>query len=236
MALAVLISIAGVGAAVPTHASTTPATGGFTPGVSPSFLGRVTWNNVNPVNDTSPSDALPIHFSGNITIQYTWKSVSAVSGNQSPPPTFTVYDARLQIFFFGFPLATRDVDVSGAVASTGGVINLSWDPTTYGYVLAGLYAITTSMLTPTGTTLWSQTFLVDASAPLLIGAALPAVLVIIVIAELYYVATAGREALHEPLKPKKGPPTGEPETTPPASAPASPGETPPATDGGAKSP
>jgi hypothetical protein len=235
-ALAVLLSMSGVGAAVPTHASSTPDSGGFTQGHSPNFLGRVTWNGVNPVNDTSTSDALPIHFSGNITLQYTWKSVSDVTGNQTPPPSFTVYDARLIIFFFGFPLASRDVDVSGAVPSTGGVINLSWDPTEYGYILAGSYAMFVSMLTPSGGSLWSQSFLVDANAPLVIGAALPAVLVIIVIAELYYVATAGREALHEPFKSKKGSGKDEPESAPSATPPASSPEAPPSTDGGGKSP
>ncbi|MGD0250566.1 MAG: hypothetical protein ABSB97_06755, partial [Thermoplasmata archaeon] len=96
----------------------------------------------------------------------------------------------------------------------------------------GLFGLTASILASNGTTVWSENFFIKATAPYSILAALPIILGIIGIWELYSVARSGRQAAFSgkgkpPASPPPPPTTPEPQTT------TGPGETPTSTEGSA---
>jgi len=191
--------------------SATPATG--------SFAATVTWNGANINTAGNAASALTIDFSQSANVRFNWTGVP--SGGGANPN-----DARLQMFYFGFALATRDVVNTGSQAVTSLVLN--WTPGALVYVLEGVYRITASLIDPNGSSVWSENFFVRANAPFSILAALPIILIALIIWELYSVARSGRQALLG----RKGKPPSTPSTPPPEATPTEPttaaaGETPP---------
>jgi hypothetical protein len=150
---------------------------------------QATWNGVNVATASTMSSGFQIQFNQAVNILYNWSTTSFPVG-----VSYTISDARLQIFYFGFALATRDVTEANAVPSTQGNIAMNWSTGPLQYILAGTYLLVASLLEPSGKTVWSQVFWVDVSAPAYILAALPIVLILIAIYELYGVATVGRQA------------------------------------------
>jgi hypothetical protein len=170
----------------------------------------VTWNGANVLNYSSPTSAVHIGFNGVVNVHYTWSSPLLAGG--AP----TINDARLQIFYFGFALATRDVVNSVATPATSGQFTMNWSTGALQYILEGSYKLVASLLASNGTTMWSQSFWAFVAAPFYIGALLPIVLILIVIWEVYNLATVGRQVLLG-----KRPPSGSPETAA-AAAPSAP--------------
>jgi hypothetical protein len=190
-----------------------------------SFSATVTWNGVNVNTAGSAASALSVDFSNSANVLFNWTTpTGAVNPN----------DARLQMIYFGFALATRDVVNSG---NGGSRAVLNWTPGALVYVLEGVYEITASLVAPDGSTVWSENFFVHSTAPFSIGAVLPIVLIVIIIWELYSVATSGRQVLLSkrgkapPSKPEEPTPTtpeepagSEPSTPPGEAAPSGPEE------------
>jgi hypothetical protein len=181
---------------------------------SSSFAATVTWNGVNVNTAGSASSALSVNFANSANVNFTW---GALPGAANPN------DARLQMLYFGFALATRDVVNSG----TQNFADMSWTPGAIVYVLEGVFEITASLIQPNGTTLWSENFWVRSAAPYSIAALLPIILILIIAWELYSVARSGRqEALGQ--KPGKAPPSAPEEPAPKETpTPAPSGEEPP---------
>lgn len=221
-ALAVLVLVPTGAFDVPRNSSTTYL---VTSQAHPSaaFTASVTWNGVNVDTAGSASSALSVSFSSSATVLFQW---TTPAGQTNPN------DARLQMFYFGFALETRDVVNSG----TQDFANMTWTPTAISYILEGVYEITASLITPSGSTVWSENFWVRANAPYSILAVLPIILILIIAWELYSVALSGRQAAlsqkpKAPPSPPEQPPAQagtEPESTPPPSA----GEWPPPSQGG----
>ncbi|MGI0071226.1 MAG: hypothetical protein ACRECT_04045 [Thermoplasmata archaeon] len=212
LAVVVALLAAGPGAA---FASPSARSSTMTVQSAPSASGTtatVTWDGSDIANAANSSSAFPISFNGVVNVLYVWSSSHLLT------PTL-INDARLQIFYFGFALATRDVTQS--VGSASGRIVMNWTTGPLEYITEGRFLLTASLLSPNGTTAWSQSFWVDVSAAFYVVAALPIVLILIAIYELYGVAMVGRQAA---LKRKKGgPPTATPPTSSaPPSAPATP--------------
>ncbi len=182
--------------------------------------GNVTWNGANICTSTSSSSALSVDLSQTDHLRYNW-SVSA-------GPSLNITDARLAMFYFGFPVATRDVTQTGARVSTSGTIAMDWTPGAISFVLAGLYSLTASLLDSNGTTVWSESFFVNVTAPYTILAVLPIVLLLIAVYEIYSVARSGRQAAlgrkAPPSPPRETPPAEPTETPAPAPAEAEPSE------------
>ena len=172
--------------------------------VSDVFTASATWNGVPIQTANTTSSAFQIHFNGVVNILYTW--ASSLTG-----PAYSINDARLQIFYFGFALATRDIILTTAESSGNVVMNWSTGPLQY--ILEGSYQLTASLLATNSTTVWSQSFWVNVAAPFYILAILPIVLILIAIYELYAVATVGKQATIR--GPKKGGGTGTSPSTPP---------------------
>jgi hypothetical protein len=189
-------------------------------GVQASFgvIAAVTWNGVNICGSTNQSAALSVDFTQTANLVYTWTTVG-----EAKAPSLTLNDARLQMFYFGFSIVTRDVTLSGAGPATNGTFDMNWNPGTLTYVFEGLFGLTASLLALNGTTVWSENFFVRATAPYSILAALPIVLIIIGIWELYSVARSGSQAaLSTKGKPPAAPPPAPPAPESPTTASAGP--------------
>lgn len=165
----------------------------------------VTWNGINITTLNTVSSALAIDFGQSANLNYIWNNVPAPGIN----------DVRLQMFYFGFAVATRDVTLSIAETSSKGV-PLNWTPLSIGYVLEGVYRLTASLVAPNGTTMWSYDFYVRGNAPLGFVAVIPIVLLALGVYEVYALARSGRYAALG-RKPQAPPPTSPtPPTTPPS--------------------
>ncbi|MGB6442637.1 MAG: hypothetical protein WBF81_05000, partial [Thermoplasmata archaeon] len=188
---------------VPAGSLATSGSGGtrsaaVSPAASNGVSAIVTWDGNNILSAGKVSSAFQIQFNGAVNLLYTWSSVGSSA--------YTVSDARLQIFYFGFALATRDITDALPVSSHSGNFTMNWTTGPLQYVLEGTYRLVASLLEPNGSTVWSQSFWTQVAAPFYIGAALPIILILIVIYELYAVATVGKQAALKTPKKGKTPP------------------------------
>jgi hypothetical protein len=158
----------------------------------------VTWNGVDISTASSASSALTIDLTQSANLVYNWSTTSGI----------TINDARLQMFYFGFAVATRDQTLTAAQSS--GPIPLSWTPLSINYVLEGVYRLTASLIAPNGSTMWSENFYVRGNAPLGFVAALPIILVVIMVYEVYGLFRSGRYAALG--RKSAGPPPASPPT------------------------
>jgi hypothetical protein len=208
LAVIVLLPTASLGAAA----------SGVSPGVGAAAQPEqsattVTWNGANVATASSASSALSIGFNAAADVQFRWS-----------PTTFPgVTTARLAMVYFGFALSTRDVPpiANGGGPSDSAVMN--WTVGAIQYVIEGTYGITASLIASNGSTLWSENFYVRLTAPGSIAAALPIILLLIAVYELYNVARSGRYIrLSTKTKPSPPPSSG----SPPPAAEAGPGDGP----------
>jgi hypothetical protein len=200
--VALLVLPAGAFAAGASRPAVPAACSGTT--ASYGVSGTVLWNGVDICTATTASSALGVNFADSANLTYTWSWPGTGSHNLT--------DARLQMFYFGFALATRDVPPIGSGQGSTGSFDMNWDPGALTYVFAGLYGLTASILDSNGTTVWSENFFVKATAPYSILAALPILLLILGIYELYAVARSGSQAAIATKR--KTPPAAPPPTTP----------------------
>lgn len=173
----------------------------------------VTWNGVDVSTAGTPSSALAIDFTQTANLFFNW--TSAPSGSAG---AVAINDARLQMFYFGFAVSTRDQILSTPDYNLSGHIPLSWAPFSVGYVLEGVYLLTASFVEPNGSTAWSENFYVRANAPLGFVAVIPIVLLVIAVYEVYALARSGRYAAlggKGASPPPSSPPPASPPPTPP---------------------
>ena len=201
---------------LPAHAAPSARPSALQPAAG--LTASVTWNGVNINTLGSASSALSIDFSQSASLVYNWSGGAAAG--------ITINDARLQMYYFGFAVSTRDVTLS--IAEGTGSANLDWTPLSIDYVLEGVYRLTASLIAPNGTTMWSENFYVRGNAPFGILAVIPIVLLIIAVYEIYALVRSGRYAM---LGRKGPPPSSEPgpsdKTAPAAGGGAAPASSPP---------
>ena len=189
-------------------------------GTSGGVTYTVTWNGVDASSASSASSALSIDLSQAANLVYYYNVTQTGA-------SVTISDARLQMYYLGFAVSTRDQILTNPVAGSGH-IPLGWTPVSVAYLLEGVYRLTASFLAPNGTTMWSENFYVRGTAPLGFVALLPIVLLIIVVYEAYELFRSGRHAVLG-RKGAGGPPPSAPAETPQAQPPSSgEGSTPPA--------
>jgi len=195
----------------------------------------VTWNNVDVSSASSSSSAMSIDLTSSASLVFYW---NVTPGTLHPP---TISDARLQMFYLGFAVATRDQVLTAPVPGSGS-IPLSWTPISVSYLLEGLYRLTASFVAPNGTTIYSENFWVRGTAPYGVFAVLPIVLLIIVLYEVYGLARSGRYAAigaKGGTAPPAAPPPSSSSTPPPAASPPAEGSADanaPAGDAGSNNP
>lgn len=172
---------------------------------------NVTWNGHNVCEGGTSSSAFSVDLTKTIGLEYSWSS-----------PTIAVNDARLQMFYFGFAVATRDVQLVGTVPlplNSPQTVPMNWTPGAIAYVLSGAYSLSASLVAPNGTTVFSEHFYVHANAPFVVGAVLPILLIAIAVWEVYNLATSGRAAaLGRRPRTDEPPPPSAPGPAPAASA------------------
>ncbi len=196
----------------------------------------VTWNSADVTTASSVSSALSIDFTQSATVWFNWTVTTPV----------TISMVQLQMFYFGFAVTTRTVTASAPMANLTGHIPLTWTPLSLAFVLEGIYKITASFIAVNSTTLFSENFYVRANALYGFVAAIPIVLLILMIYEVYALMRSGRYAMLG-RKPETPPPStpstdtgegapsegGAPSSAPgePPSSTPPPEETPPASGG-----
>ncbi len=187
------------------------------PGPSSGFQATVTWNGADVSSASAMSAAISTSFGSTINLHYAW---SYTTGGIGPKVNaYNISDARLQMFYFGFPLATRDVVDSNPQLANNGSFDMSWDPGVLQWVLAGIYGVTTSLLAPNGSTMWSDAFFVHVTAPGGVGAILPIILLLIGAYELFELARSGRQSASPPKQPT-APASASGDASAPASTPS----------------
>lgn len=230
----VVVAVAALLVNVPVPARATPTLAAAPAQTSGGVTYLVTWNNVDVSSASSSSSALSIDLSQSANLNYSW----TVGAGAAP---VTISDARLQMYFLGFAVSTRDQILSSPVPGSGH-IPLSWTPVSVAYLLEGVYRLTASFVAPNGSTMWSENFYVRGTALYGVGAVLPIVLIILVIYEVYGLVQSGRYALigrkvegAPPSAPPPAAPPSEPSTEEAASSSTTPAEpaggTPPAGGG-----
>jgi len=204
-----------------------------TPAASGGLSANASWDGTNISTASTASSAFHISFGGSVNVYYSWRQPTGLAGGSAP---WSINDARLQIFYFGFALGTRDITLSAG--QTSGNISMSnWNTGPLEYVLEGLFLLTASLLAPNGTTAWSQSFWVDVAAAFYVLAALPIVLLLLGVYELYSIATVGKQQALKRAKsgggkapenaepaPSTSPPPASSETADAPTAPSTPPE------------
>jgi hypothetical protein len=165
----------------------------------------VTWNGVDVCTARSSSSPLKITFSQTADILFNWTALALVN----------LTDARLAMYYAGFPIVTRDVSPVSPGFALAGQFDLNWTPSSLTYAFEGLFRITATIFGSNGSTAFRENFFVRASAPGDILAVLPIVLVALGIYEAYGIATSGRQARLVGRPPAR-PPPGAPAPSEPA--------------------
>jgi hypothetical protein len=193
-----------------------------TPSGAPGLLGAgfhaaVTWGGTDVASASSLSSALVTTFSHTIDVRFTWQSLGLGGGVVGAP--YTINDARLQMFYFGLALATRDVEITNPQPATNGSFDMQWDPGILQWVLEGTFGLTASLLAPNGTTMWTENFFIHAAAPYSLAAAIPLLLILIGAYEVYSILVSGRQSRPPARPPRgaKGPARPEPASSSPDS-------------------
>lgn len=178
---------------------------------SGGIVATVTWNGANIATANTSSSAFSLAPGGQAQVVYNWSQPVL-----SLAP-WLVDDARLQIFYLGIAVGTRDIYLTNG-GSSGTVDMSNW---TYGplqYLLEGTFLLTASLLAKNGTTAWSESFWVDITAPFYLLAAMPIILLLIAIYEIYALCVSGKNA--RPPKAAATPPStpggGAAASTPPS--------------------
>jgi len=196
----VVVVVFGALSTVPLSARAQPTSARPHVAATSVFTGSVTWNGVDVSTASTVSSAFAIDFSAAAHLVYYWNSTTPA----------TINDARLQMFYFGFAVATRDVYVSNPSTNQTGLVHLDWTPLSIGYVLEGVYLLTASILASNGTTMWSENFYVKGNALYGILAVIPIVLILLLIYEVYALVRSGRYAAlgrKEPEPTESSPPS-----------------------------
>ncbi len=201
-----------------------PTGGG--PGLTQPAQGvpEVTWNGVNVDTATSPSSALTITYNAAANVLYSW-------GATNPAGVAT---ARLAMIYFGFALSTRDVAPVQTPLGPGTSAVMNWTVGPIQYLVEGIYGVTASLIAGNGSTLWSENFYLKLTAPGSILAAVPIIVILIIVYELYNAARSGRYIRLDTKSPPKSDSGGA--SAPPAESAGSssppPSDSPPPAEGG----
>lgn len=172
----------------------------------PGISAVVTWGGTSIAAATSVSSAITTSFTHTVDVNFSWVARAGASG----PELYNISTARLQFYYFGAALDTRDVVDSTPRAATNGSFDLQWQPGIFQWLFEGTFGLAAILLAPNGTTMWSQSFYIHAQAPYAIGAVLPVLLLLIGLYEAYGLATSGRaEAARLSPKAKPAAPRSE---------------------------
>ncbi|HTW56011.1 MAG TPA: hypothetical protein VMG36_06155 [Thermoplasmata archaeon] len=183
---------------------------------APVLGSSATWNGHNVTAAGSAGTAFKVNTNERVLVNF---SFEIATGAQ-------ITTARLIVYYFGAEISANSV----AANPLSGTAQMNWTLGTYTYLLQGIYRLSVSLVYGNGSTAWSQGFYINAQAPYRIASGATIFLIVLGLAEIYWIATVARG----PRRPKgrgTAPPTPwEPAqpATPPAAEPPDPAATGPA--------
>ncbi len=182
--------------------------------MTPSLLGLtgagVLWDGKNVTSANTPAKAFSLAGASTASVVFTFYD-----------PAATVRNASLTLVYLGVVLTTAKAQPTATVPGEfSAKINWSFGQITK--ALEGVFQLKASLLYGNGTTAWSEGFFVFVKAPYFVESAAAVVLLILVIAELYWGISAVREAR------RTKPPAGGGVAPWSPGSPSSPGTSPPA--------
>jgi hypothetical protein len=150
--------------------------------------GAILYNGHPTATASSASSALAVTFGSSANVQFSWQ---ASGGKVNQPLSIAIQTARLEVFFLGLSVWTKDQNIISPVPAPNGTVNLTADFSLNHYLIEGVYQLAGTLITANGTSIWSEVFYLKATAPdhltvVNIGLALVAVY------EVYTIATVGR--------------------------------------------
>jgi hypothetical protein len=147
----------------------------------------VLWNGQNVCSARTTGSPISTTFGHAANVTFSWQTHGTASLNLT--------DARLAMYFLGFPIVTRDVAPVTATPAFGGTFDMNWAPGELTYAFEGLFRLTATIFAANGSTAFSENFYVKVTAPESVLAILPIALVALGIYEVYNLAISGRQAL-----------------------------------------
>jgi len=239
LALATFVLLGPVAGATTSGPAAVSSSQVHVPSSSSVLSSTVTWNGKDVSSASSPSSALSLDGGQTASVNFSFEEQS----------TSDVTNASLEVLYLGLVLttskaatsvvvprvATADVNVGPFAAA--GHINWSFGPLTD--ALEGVFELTASLLNANGSTAWSESFYVFAKAPYLLESGAVIVLLILMVAELFWGISSIRDARRGARPPQPGapPPTGGSAPGPaPPPPPAGPGGSPEGASGAPASP
>jgi hypothetical protein len=191
----------------------------------------VQWNGQDVCSARTTGSPIATTFGQSANVTFFWQYHGTNSVNLT--------DARLGMYFLGFPIVTRDVGPIGRSAGASGQFDMNWAPGELTYAFEGLFRLTATIFAPNGSSAFSENFYVKVTAPADVVAILPIALLALGVYEAYNLAISGRQALlpgrpslPAPTAPAAPPSTGAGATEPPDPAAQSSSTAPSASDKG----
>ena len=145
---------------------------------SPSNTSSATWNGHNLSSAGSSSSAFVVKTNEQVRVNF---SFLVATGGQ-------ITTARLVVYYFGAEISANSV----ATNTLTGTAEMNWTLGTYTYLLQGIYRLAASLVYGNGTTAWSQSFYINAQAPYHIVSGATIFLLVLGLAEIYWIATVAR--------------------------------------------
>jgi hypothetical protein len=151
--------------------------------VATSLAVKVTWNGQNVSQASTISSAFSVTSGEQALVHFVY---TESAGGPS------IATAEVQTVFLSAVLSSEAAQTSPSAGGLGGTASMNWTFGLFADLTAGVYQLTARLLDPNGSSVWSESFYIDAKAPYLIGAALPALLVVLAISEVYWLVTVLR--------------------------------------------
>lgn len=182
-----VFALATTAASRPPSAQPTPVIGTPGPGTV-SVVGSLTYDGQPTANASTAGSALSANFNKPVNVEFFW---NASGGKINQPLSIPIQTARLQVYYLGLSVYTKDQTLSPPSVASKGSVNLTADFTLNRYLIEGVYELSGTLIQPNGTNVWSENFYLKISAPWHLTAANIG-LGLVGVYEVYSIATVGR--------------------------------------------
>lgn len=176
-----------------------------------------TWNGANLSKANSAGSAFTVNTNEHVRVNFSF-TVGARTAN--------ITTARLVVYYFGAEISANSVAANPLTGSA----TMNWTLGTYTYLLQGIYRLSASLVYGNGSTAWSEDFYINAEAAYHIVSGVTIFLVVLALAEVYWIATVARGPRKVRPKGPRPPTPWQENPTPPSTEPPDPAvaSTPPA--------
>lgn len=170
-----------------------PAAGATAPAnhASPAggVLATVTVDGHPTAPATAPSSAIGVSLGGPLAVTFDWHATGVAGGSVSAGLA-TISTARLQLYLFGAPVSSLEVDISNATPAPAGNVTLLANYAYAHYLVGGVYEMEATLLESGGTTAYSEWFYLRLDTPYFVSVA-SVIAGVVLLWELYAIAELG---------------------------------------------